>query len=44
MASVTRFSQFAIARQFGAWPGLVPSQNSTGGKISLGLITKRGDD
>ncbi len=24
--------------------GLVPSQNSTGGKASLGRITKRGDD
>ena len=24
--------------------GIVPSQNSSGGKISLGRITKRGDD
>jgi transposase len=30
--------------QFGAWLGLVPSQNSSGGKASLGRITKRGDD
>ena len=31
-------------RQFGAWLGLVPRQNSSGGKTSLGRITKRGDD
>jgi transposase len=43
-ASVGDFKQFANARQFGAWLGLVPSQNSTGGKASLGRITKRGDD
>ena len=44
VASVGEFSQFTNARQFGAWLGLVPSQNSTGGKASLGRITKRGDD
>jgi transposase len=44
VASVGDFSQFDNARQFGAWLGLVPSQNSTGGKASLGRITKRGDD
>ncbi|KQP09119.1 IS110 family transposase [Pseudorhodoferax sp. Leaf265] len=44
IASVGEFSQFANARQFGAWLGLVPSQNSTGGKARLGRITKRGDD
>jgi len=43
-ASVGDFAQFANARQFGAWLGLVPRQNSTGGKASLGRITKRGDD
>jgi transposase len=43
-ASVDDIGQFANARQFGAWLGLVPSQNSTGGKASLGRITKRGDD
>lgn len=43
VASIGDFSQFANARQFGAWLGLVPSQNSTGGKASLGHITKRGD-
>jgi transposase len=44
VASVDDFRQFKNARQFGAWLGLVPSQNSTGGKASLGGITKRGDD
>jgi transposase len=43
-ASVGDFAQFASARQFGAWLGLVPSQNSTGGKARLGGITKRGDN
>jgi transposase len=42
-ASVDDLKQFANARQFGAWLGSVPSQNSTGGKASLGRITKRGD-
>lgn len=44
VASVGDFKHFANARQFGAWLGLVPSQNSTGGKASLGRITKRGDN
>lgn len=44
VASVGEFGQFSNARQFGAWLGLVPSQNSTGGKTRLGNITKRGDD
>jgi transposase len=44
VASVDDFKQFASAKQFGAWLGLVPSQNSTGGKARLGRITKRGDD
>ncbi len=44
VASVGDFRQFDNARQFGAWLGLVPSQNSTGGKAKLGRITKRGDD
>jgi transposase len=41
--SVDPFSQFANARQFGAWLGLVPSQNYTGGKASLGSINRRWD-
>ncbi|MBA2961804.1 MULTISPECIES: IS110 family transposase [Ramlibacter] len=44
IAGVGDFTQFRNARQFGAWLGLVPSQNSSGGKVSLGGITKRGDD
>jgi transposase len=43
-ASVDDFRQFKTAAQFAAWLGLVPSQNSSGGKTSLGRITKRGDD
>lgn len=44
VASVGNFKQFKNGAQFGAWLGLVPSQNSSGGKSSLGRITKRGDD
>lgn len=43
-ASVGDFGQFKRAHQFSAWLGIVPSQNSSGGKTSLGRITKRGDD
>src|SRR5262249_55889753 len=34
---------FRSGREFGAWLGLVPRQNSTGGKTRLGGITKRGN-
>jgi transposase len=44
VASVGDFRQFKSGAQFGSWLGLVPSQNSSGGKASLGRITKRGDD
>jgi transposase len=43
-AGVGEFKQFRSAHQFGAWLGVVPRQNSSGGKTSLGRITKRGDD
>lgn len=43
-ASVADFKQFKAGHQFGAWLGLVPRQKSSGGKPSLGRITKRGDD
>jgi transposase len=43
VAAVGDFAQFRNAAQFGAWLGLVPSQNSTGGKAYLGRITKHGD-
>ena len=44
VAGVGEFRQFKSGDQFGAWLGLVPRQNSSGGKTSLGRITKRGDD
>jgi transposase len=44
VAGVGDFTQFRAAHQFGAWLGVVPSQNSSGGKASLGRITRRGDD
>ena len=43
-ASVGDFNRFKGGHQLGAWLGLVPSQNSSGGKTSLGRIIKRGDD
>lgn len=43
VASVTDGRQFQNGRQFAAWLGLVPRQNSTGGKARLGRITKWGD-
>ena len=43
VATVGDFKQFRHAAQFGAWIGLTPRQHSSGGKSSLGGITKRGD-
>src|SRR5260370_13582855 len=34
---------FRSGRDFAAWIGLVPRQDSTGGKQKLGPISKRGD-
>lgn len=42
-ASVTDPRQFRSGRQFAAWLGLTPLQNSSGGKERLGRITKMGD-
>jgi len=42
-ASVPDPAIFKSGRQFAAWLGLVPSQNSTGGKERLGRITKTGN-
>ena len=42
-AAVPDASVFKSGRQFAAWLGLVPGQNSTGGKERLGRITKTGD-
>ena len=44
VASVGDFKQFKSGAQFGSWLGLVPSQNSSGGKANLGRITRRGDE
>ena len=43
VATVGDFKQFRHGAQFGAWVGLVPRQDSSGGKTRLGGITKRGD-
>ena len=43
VATVGDFKQFKNGAQFGAWLGLTPKQNSSGGKNNLGSITKRGD-
>jgi transposase len=43
VATVGDFKQFSNGAQFGAWIGLTPRQHSSGGKNSLGGITKRGD-
>ena len=42
-ASVTDPGQFRSGREFAAWLGLTPRQNSSGGKERLGHITKMGD-
>jgi transposase len=43
LASVGNGHDFESGRQFSAWLGLVPRQNSSGGKAKLGRITKAGD-
>ncbi|SDE71398.1 IS110 family transposase [Ruegeria marina] len=42
-ASVPDPSVFRSARQFAAWLGLVPRQNSSGGKERLGCVSKMGN-
>src|SRR5262249_37297583 len=42
-ATVVEPSCFRSGREFAAWLGLVPRQNSTGGKHRLGGISKRGN-
>ena len=44
VATVGDFKQFKSGAQFGAWIGLTSRQHSSGGKNSLGGITKRGDN
>ncbi len=43
VASVADPKAFRSGRDFAAWVGLVPKQNSSGGKERLGNITKQGD-
>jgi transposase len=43
LATVGDAKRFTSGRQFAAWIGVVPKQNSTGGKERLGGITKAGD-
>jgi len=42
-AAITDPHQFRSGRQFAAWLGLTPLQNSSGGKERLGRISKMGD-
>jgi transposase len=43
VATVTDPTVFRSGRDFAAWIGLVPRQDSTGGKQKLGPISKQGD-
>ena len=43
VASVSDPSIFRSGRELAAWIGLVPKQNSTGGKDRMGRISKQGD-
>ena len=43
VASVADPKAFRSGRDFSAWIGLVPKQNSSGGKDRLGNISKQGD-
>jgi transposase len=43
IATICNPCDFRNGRQLAAWTGLVPRQNSSGGKQRLGSITKRGD-
>lgn len=43
VATVGDFKQFKNGAQLAAWLGLTPKQHSSGGKTSLGSITKRGN-
>jgi len=43
VASVADANAFRSGRDFSAWVGLVPKENSRGGKDKLGSISKQGD-
>jgi transposase len=42
-ADIGDWNAFSSGRSLAAWIGLVPKQNSTGGKDRLGSITKQGN-
>jgi len=44
VATIGNGRDFKNGRQFAAWLGLVPRQSSSGGRNTLGGITKRGDE
>lgn len=44
VATLGNARDFKNGRQLAAWLGLTPKQHSSGGKIRLGGVTKRGDD
>jgi transposase len=43
VAAIGKGSQFKSGREFAAWVGLVPRQNSSGGKERLGHISRQGN-
>jgi len=43
LAAIGKGTQFKSGREFAAWIGLVPRQNSSGGKERLGGISKQGN-
>jgi len=43
VAAVGNAQEFANGRQYAAWMGLTPSQFGTGGRVTLGKISCRGD-
>jgi transposase len=43
VATISNINTFVSGRQLAAWIGLVPRQNSSGGKERLGRITKQGE-
>jgi transposase len=44
VATIVDATQFRNGRQMAAWLGIVPKQNSSGGKQRLGRITRQGND
>lgn len=43
LTTANAISSFSNGREFSAWLGLVPKQNSSGGRVNLLGISKRGD-